>query len=360
MKLQKIKPLFKYIALALILSSGGLSSAFSSNKSGAEKRSESVKHFKKWVTIGDSTYVHTPVDYSPPKAQTITHSQEDFTILLYALSFARGEPVYIEVIPRTKKTNLRQVSFSFNGNEVIVSKHSWGYRGFVGIHPDYKSLSASFAYKVVTDQNKYDSSFSIPLAAREFPVSKSLLEVGKYSDKSQAAKPEVTQFIEKSRKKKEAAYSRESPNALKNKWSHPRDYHYITSEFWATRIYSRYEVVNGKRNNLPPRTSIHRGLDFRARTGEPIFAIGDGKVVLAEELYYEGNCVFIDHGNSIFSAYFHFSDIRVGKYQNVKAGQLLGYAGSTGVATAAHLHMAFYISGVPVNPLSLLSLPIRL
>ncbi len=314
---------------------------------------------KEWISTGAGTYVSTPTDFTPPPPVDREFHTDHFTVKLYARAFSAGEAVYMEVLPGTRKTNLRQVSFKVNGKEVLLSKRSWGYRGFFGLHPDFSGGQVNIEYDIHTEGKQVNGAFVLKLQPKKFPVSTTPMNVGKYSDKSEANRKDTIDFINRSRKKKEAVFARRSSNAIGNKWSHPRNYHYITSEFWAKRVYARYEIVNGQKKKLQPKVSIHRGLDFRARPGEPVYAMADGKVVLAEELYYEGNCVFIDHGNGIISSYFHLSDIRVGKFQRVYAGQLIGLGGSTGVATAAHLHVAFYINGTPVDPLSLLSLPVR-
>ena len=67
----------------------------------------------------------------------------------------------------------------------------------------------------------------------------------------------------------------------------------------------------------------------------------------------------IDHGNGIFTGYMHLSKFEVREGDRVKAGQLIGESGATGRARGAHLHLNLWIRGTPVDPLSLLSLPVR-
>ena len=79
----------------------------------------------------------------------------------------------------------------------------------------------------------------------------------------------------------------------------------------------------------------------------------------AEKLYFEGNMVIVDHGNRIFSYYMHMSEIRVNPGDLVEAGQVVGLVGSTGMSTAAHLHVSVVINGVQADPLSFLARPYR-
>ncbi|HUX27956.1 MAG TPA: M23 family metallopeptidase [Terracidiphilus sp.] len=102
--------------------------------------------------------------------------------------------------------------------------------------------------------------------------------------------------------------------------------------------------------------SIHKGMDFRARTGTPVRADNSGVVVLARPLYFEGNCVAIDHGLGLFTIDMHLSRIDVREGQRVKTGQLLGLSGATGRVTGPHLHWAVRWQGAYLDPAKLLRL----
>ncbi len=102
--------------------------------------------------------------------------------------------------------------------------------------------------------------------------------------------------------------------------------------------------------------SIHRGADFRAASGTPVHASNSGIVVLARKLYFEGNCVIIDHGMGLFTLSMHFSRIDVHEGQRVKAGDRLGLSGATGRVTGPHLHWAVRWQGAMLDPVKLLRL----
>jgi hypothetical protein len=102
--------------------------------------------------------------------------------------------------------------------------------------------------------------------------------------------------------------------------------------------------------------SVHKGMDFRAGTGTTVRAGNSGVVVLARPLYYEGNCVFVDHGLGLFTLYLHFSRIDVREGQQVAAGDRLGLSGATGRVTGPHLHWAVRWEGAYLDPAKLLRL----
>ncbi len=102
-------------------------------------------------------------------------------------------------------------------------------------------------------------------------------------------------------------------------------------------------------------TRMHKGVDFRAPTGTPIMAAGDGVIEMAARNGSYGNYVRIKHGGSYKTAYGHLSKFGRGikRGQRVKQGQIIGYSGATGRVTAAHLHYEVLVGGKQTNPLTL-------
>ncbi len=100
--------------------------------------------------------------------------------------------------------------------------------------------------------------------------------------------------------------------------------------------------------------SVHKGMDFRAPLGTVVRASNSGVVVLARPLYYEGNCVIIDHGLGLYTVSMHFSRIDVHEGQRVATGDKLGLSGATGRVTGPHLHWAVRWEGAYLDPAKLL------
>ncbi len=113
----------------------------------------------------------------------------------------------------------------------------------------------------------------------------------------------------------------------------------ITSNFGTKRVY------NGKLK------SYHSGTDFKAKNGTPIIASNSGIVRISENRFYSGNSIVIDHGQGVYSCYFHLikMNYKVGDF--IKKGEVLGLSGDTGRVTGPHLHFAFRIHGIQVDPL---------
>jgi murein DD-endopeptidase MepM/ murein hydrolase activator NlpD len=110
-----------------------------------------------------------------------------------------------------------------------------------------------------------------------------------------------------------------------------------------------------RRHPITGKVRAHRGIDFAAPTGTPIYAAGDGRIEFAGRKGGYGNAVVINHGKGITTLYGHMS--RFGKSarggRQVRQGELIGYVGSTGASTGPHLHYEYRVKGVHKNPASI-------
>ncbi len=102
---------------------------------------------------------------------------------------------------------------------------------------------------------------------------------------------------------------------------------------------------------------FHPGLDIAANRGTPVRATADGTVSTAGYNGNYGNSVLIEHGFSISTRFGHMSRLAVREGQQIRRGDVVGYVGSTGRATGAHLHYEILVNGSPINPLRLLARP---
>ncbi len=292
-------------------------------------------------------------------ARKIVKIDKEITMVLFAARFAQGSPVYVEIRKswQFRKQQIANVKFYFNKKYYPLNSYKDGVYGLFAIHPFSKLGYRRITIKCEIDSRKITRYFWIKVRKTWFKKYTGFLNVGKFSDANYYKKHRA--FIKRSYRKKMAAFRTFSGNYLKKSRSHPRDVHLITSPFWTLRRYYSYKWRKGKKIRVRSNYSPHRGLDMYGRTGDPVYAMADGRIVLADKLFYEGNIVIIDHGNKIFSYYMHLSKLHVKKGQLVRANQVVARAGSTGISTAAHLHVSLMISGVQVNPLYFLSLPMR-
>jgi murein DD-endopeptidase MepM/ murein hydrolase activator NlpD len=319
------------------------------DRAGKEGYDAPVKH---------SVVINTPEQYKPPATEVISFSDNNVEIKLFARSFAQGEAVYVEVTPA--KDSVYSAELFIQGENVPLTRFSWGYRGFYGISPSFRAsvLKALLFYRKDKESEVNKITGSLKVSKTDFPKAQIKVDLGKFSDKSYYRDPAHKKHIEGSRKLRAKAFKSVTRDSIRNVISHPRDFHKITSEFWKGREYLSYRIKKGKKRQVSTRKRIHRGLDLKGGAGEPVYAMADGKVVLSHDMFYEGKMVLIDHGNKIFSCYMHMSERKVQAGDRVKSGQLIGAVGSTGMSTAPHLHVSFIIRGVHVNPLSILSLPV--
>ena len=119
----------------------------------------------------------------------------------------------------------------------------------------------------------------------------------------------------------------------------PINFKYVSSNFNPRRFHP-----------VQKRYKPHRGVDYVAKVGTPVLAAGDGKVIRSTYDKYNGHHVFLQHGERYTTKYLHFTKRAVKAGQSVKQGDVIGYLGSTGMVTGAHLHYEFLVDGVHRNP----------
>jgi len=105
-----------------------------------------------------------------------------------------------------------------------------------------------------------------------------------------------------------------------------------------------------RKHPIHKKIKAHRGVDYAAPRGTPVYSAGDGKVIAAGYSKANGNYVFVQHGQTYTTKYLHLNRKKVRKGQTVRQRQLIGTVGSTGYATGPHLHYEFMVNGVHRNP----------
>jgi murein DD-endopeptidase MepM/ murein hydrolase activator NlpD len=157
--------------------------------------------------------------------------------------------------------------------------------------------------------------------------------------------PEQIKRADEERQKLRDIFDRVTPERLwDGKFRIPLDGVTTGSNFGKRRI------LNGNPG------SPHGGADLPGATGTPVHAAQRGRVVLAEELFFAGNTVVVDHGLGIYTFYGHLSEIDVKVGDALEAGVVLGKVGATGRVTGPHLHWGLTVERARVNPLQLVKL----
>jgi len=157
--------------------------------------------------------------------------------------------------------------------------------------------------------------------------------------------PEQIKRADEERQRLREIFDRATPERLWNgKFRVPLDGVSTGGNFGKRRI------LNGKPG------SPHGGVDFPAITGTPVHAAQRGRVALAEELFFSGNTVVLDHGLGIYTFYGHLSEIDVKVGDDLETGAVLGKVGATGRVTGPHLHWGLTVERARVNPLQIVRL----
>lgn len=103
-------------------------------------------------------------------------------------------------------------------------------------------------------------------------------------------------------------------------------------------------------------TVFHRGTDFEADIGTPVYALSDGVVRLMRQFTAYGKIIVVDYGSGISAYYLHLSQMNVRKDELVKKGQVIGLSGDTGYALQPHLHLSIKIHGISIDPMKFFAL----
>jgi murein DD-endopeptidase MepM/ murein hydrolase activator NlpD len=198
---------------------------------------------------------------------------------------------------------------------------------------------------------KYEFTVAGQLQSGETVSCKAIVEVkeGHFATENLTVKkqfvepnPEQEARAEAETKRLREIYDRVTPERL---WDGP----------FRVPLIGEYKGSNfGKRRVLNGHPgSPHGGVDFPASTGTPVHAAQKGRVVLAEELFFSGNTVIVDHGLGIYTFYCHFSEIDAKVGDEVVAGTVVGKVGATGRVTGPHLHWGLEVQHSRVNALEI-------
>lgn len=194
------------------------------------------------------------------------------------------------------------------------------------------------AYPLAISANGRVFSRKIKIAKKEFPVQKLTLP----KDMVELS-PENEARVEQDQKKVAALWPNETDRIWNGNFMNPREGE-ISTAFGLRRI------INGISKNP------HSGVDISADEGKEVLAPNNGVVILVDDQFFSGNSVFLDHGQGIYTMFFHLSKILVEQGQQVKKGDVIALVGSSGRSTGAHLHWGVRVQGARVDPQALIKL----
>jgi murein DD-endopeptidase MepM/ murein hydrolase activator NlpD len=261
-----------------------------------------------------------------------------FSLLLAGLVASQGQALELNY---ADEPGLDAVVAHWNGHDLPFFHRGTHWLAVVGIDLDTAAgplnVPVTFHY---ADGHSRVSSELVGVETHAYPTTRLNVE-----DRFVELSPEDQSRATREAKEIAALYAVVTPMAL---WADA-----FTTPIPGTkdgRNFGHRRIFNGR-----PRAP-HSGADLKAATGTPIHAANAGRVVLAKNLFYSGNAVFIDHGLGLYTTYLHLSRIDVHPGQEVARGQVIGLSGATGRVTGPHLHWGVRILDARVDPFSLLRL----
>ena len=269
-------------------------------------------------------------------------SAATWTVRAQPTRLVNGAPVLFQVKPPAK---LDSLTGTWLGHQLLFSYDASTKTWFSLAGVTFETNPGKYVLELSAERAKTKTPLTFTrtfaVARAQYPQIKVELTVEK---KFTAPSPEQQQQIAEGVKIKEAYLNRVTPaREWDGKFTAPAD-------AAISDVYGSQRIFNGTAQRP------HWGLDFRVPTGTPVAAMNSGTVLLARFLYFEGNCVVIDHGQGLLTLYFHLSEFNVKEGDSVKRGQEIGLSGGTGRATGPHLHMAVRWQGTYLDPARLLQL----
>lgn len=280
-----------------------------------------------------------PVGATEAPARKPKNQPADFSVSWQPTHPVNGSPVVFHV---TSSKQLKSLSGKWLEHEVFFASDSQGkvWYGIAGAsletHPGNYPLELKGAN--VAGQ---DLSFQ-----KRVPVGKGKYHSIAASVPKQYTEPSAEQLkkIDQDKALKEHAFARITSE---REWA--GSFH-APAKAQISDVFGTSRTFNGRVQ------SVHQGLDYAVPEGTPVAALNSGTVLLAQPLFFEGNCVVLDHGQGLLTLYLHLSKIEVKEGDRISSGEKIGLSGGTGRATGPHLHVAVRWQGVYLNPATLLGL----
>jgi murein DD-endopeptidase MepM/ murein hydrolase activator NlpD len=240
-----------------------------------------------------------------------------------------------DIMVVTVKNSAGTVEGSFNGKRLYFNPAKHSLEAVVGI--DLKTEPGTYPLEVVIDGVR--TARDVVIAKKKYPVQRLTLP-----EDLVVLSPENEARTEREQKRMSAIWPVESLRVWSGRFIDPLPGKPVGTPFGVRRVI----------NKIPK--NPHSGVDITADEGEPVRAPNDGVVILVDDQFYSGKSLVLDHGQGIYTMFFHLSQIDVRYGQAVQKGDTVARVGSTGRSTGAHLHWGVRMQGARVDPLQLYKL----
>ncbi|HEX9019793.1 MAG TPA: M23 family metallopeptidase [Nitrospirota bacterium] len=242
-----------------------------------------------------------------------------------------------DIMVVTVKNAAGPVAGTFNGNKLYFNPSKDSFKAIAAI--DY--FTGPGTYNLGISINGAELKRAVEVVKKEYEVQQLTLpkRMVELSPRNEAR-------VEREQKRMAAIWPNEHERSWTGDFINPLEGEIITP-FGVRRII----------NKVPK--SPHTGIDVAGEKGDPIKAPNDAVVALIDAQFFAGNALILDHGQGIYTMFFHLSKIIVKKGQKVKKGDVIALVGATGRATGPHLHWGVRIQGARVDPLELIHLKLE-
>jgi len=247
----------------------------------------------------------------------------------------------LDVVKITGKTPINSATGSFNGRTVYLNPTSLDteYLGFVSAHLQTDPADARLRVEIeYTDGTSEVLSRTISIIDGDYETQYLTLD-----SKWTSYDEETLARIQRENNIIGALFKTETPKKLWTEQFMMPLTGRITGEFGLRRY------INNEAR------SPHSGIDISAVTGTPILAPNDGRAVLVMDMFFSGLSLFIDHGQGLYTMYFHLSEVLVEEGDDIHRGDTIALVGASGRVTGAHLHFGVRHTNNKVNPWDLVN-----
>ena len=259
--------------------------------------------------------------------------------LAISLSPARAPQGSVVVVAVTGPGPLASPVLVDGARRIPLSPSPAGWTALLGVDLEAEPGERTLLVEASgADGGTLEATAELRVVARKFAVQRLTVD-----PKFVEPPPEEMERIERDRAAFARAFASSGPGRLWSSFRRPADGE-LRGNFGVRRVY------NGRTR------SRHAGLDVAAAVGAPVAAAGRGRVALAGDFYFSGGSVVLDHGDGLFTMYFHLSRLDVKEGDVVPEGRRIGAVGATGRATGPHLHWAARLLGARIDPAGLLAL----